>query len=308
MIFGAVALCVLAFGCSDGDEPSGARGEGGDEFKPCAYLDEKEVVEVTGLALIEDREVTSSEVCSFVLDSGPTGVNVQVLRASTPAEFTALEPVGAEVAPVDVAGADQALTWAESESESVQAGLVRVGGSAARLTIVWDKPPADSAAMTSLLASVAGRLPEADFEDVAAPGAVTCERVPLDTLREALKLPELQAAPAGSSTACAFSDAGSGVNLLVDLPEGAAGQEQLNLDGRTTTVDGKDYEWVVEAVPGVGDGALWTLDPLSERSGELLVLFGDQLVRVTSSANDPGEGIKERALVAARVAGEAADG
>ncbi len=176
-----------------------------------------------------------------------------------------------------------------------------------RVTIVG-RTPGDYSALASLMTTVAGSLPE---EGVRRRGSTGCPHMRLDltgrAYRDALSLPDLQAAPAGSSTACAVSDAASGVNLLIDLPAGEAGQEQLNLDGRTSEIDGETYEWVVEAVSGVGDGALWTLDPVSERSGELVALFGDQLVRVTSSANEPGEDLKLRAVAAAMVAAAGAN-
>ena len=150
-----VALVVLAASaCSDGGGSDDEAAGDDDGFEPCAYISAEEVSEVTGLAVIEDQEVSTTSVCSFIVDSGPTGVSLQVNSTPTRVEFDALVPADMETTAVAIDAADEALAW--TSTDTFQEGLVRVGGTTARVTIVWDEPPEDYSALASLMTTVAG--------------------------------------------------------------------------------------------------------------------------------------------------------
>ncbi len=297
----AVMVALLVGACSGDDEPK-VEGRSPEQGAACELLDAEQVSTLTGEQMDLVADLSADSQCAYQAGDGPVGVTVTLMDAATPAQFAALvttdSQAGVPSAPVD--GADEALVW--RESPQILAGIARVGGSAVKITWVQPAPTDDDAGMVALLSAAVKGLPGSDFTEAAAAGQGTCDRVPIEALREALSLPELQASPAGVATACALAD-GSGVNLTVELPEGAASADQVTASGRVTTVEGKDYEWVPEPISGLGEAAIWTLDPVSERTGELVAVFGEQLVRVSSSANDPGDEIEERAITTARVVG-----
>jgi hypothetical protein len=300
-------LCVPACSGNDDTADGAEPDEPTTELGPaCALLDADQVAEATGEEVELVAGLSSGPQCVLQVGEGPAGVTVALVETPSRAQFDAL--VTADAAPTvpnegeGVVGADQSLIW--SEGFQLKVGLARVGGSAVRISWVQSVPDQDEAPMVRMLGAAVGKLPDADFEDGVAPGQATCDRVPLDQVRAALELPNLEAAPVGAAAACGLSD-GSGVNLIVELPEGEATPEQATSSGRVTTIDGEDYEWTPEAVSGLGSAAVWTEDPVSERSGELVAVFDGRLVRISSSANDPGPEIKERAIAAARVVGGA---
>lgn len=300
-IAATVTVALLLGACSDKEEPA-AEDNSPEQGAACQLLDSEKISTATGEQVELVADLSADSQCAYQAGGGPVGVTVTLMDAATPAQFAALVTTDsqAEVPSAPVEGADEALIW--RESPQIQAGVARVGGSAVKVTWVQSSPTDDDAAMIAMLGAAAKGLPGGEFTDSAAPGQETCDRVPVESLREALALPELTASPAGVATACALAD-GSGVNLTVELPEGEATPEQVTASGRTTTIDGKDYEWVPEPISGLGGAAIWTLDPVSGRTGELVAVFDGQLVRVSSSANDPGDEIKERAITTARVVG-----
>ena len=302
----ALIAAVLAVSCSSGDESAKDDDRRPTTGAACALLDAAQIEAATGEKVELDAELSEGDQCVFTVGDGPAGVTVALLEAPTTAQFDALVTTDAQTqVPADgagVEGADASLVW--TEAIQLEVGLARKGGAAVKVTWVQSVPDPDAGPMIEMLTAAVGELPEEPFQDEVAAGQATCDALPVEELRSALELPELDASPIGVATACVLAD-GSGINLSVELPEGAAGPEQLDVDGRVSTVDGKDIEWVIEPVSELGTAAVWTLDPTSERSGELLVLFGDQLVRVSSSANEPGPEIKERAITTARLVGEA---
>lgn len=166
--------------------------------------------------------------------------------------------------------------------------------------------------LSELAAAAADRLLPAPFEaraggggeveeDPAAQAMEVCAAVSADQLAIDLEEPPEGASlmPIGER-GCTFA-AASGVNITVEVLGTDASEEALQV-GRESTVDGETITWVPEPVDGLGGTAVWLADPVSGTAGDLFVLQGSTLVRVSSSGPSP-EGLRERAITAFELVG-----
>lgn len=271
------------------------------EHGACSLLTIDDVSHLYGTDLSVDTETSSDIQCSLLDGEGPQGATVLIGSVTTRQEFLALVTSGATAfVPNDdngVEGADESLVW--SDSPNIAAGAARVGGAIVTVRVLTVTPHEDLQMPADLLELIVPKLPSKPFSDSGEGGEALCSTIPVDDIRRAVASDTLEPTP--MSDGCAFTD-GTGINIIVTSQMGAT-PEQLDVQPTVTNVDGKDFEWMIEEVPDLGHGARWMLNPIDERSGELTALFGEKLVRVTSSANEPGPELKDRAIAVAEVVG-----
>ena len=132
-------------------------------------------------------------------------------------------------------------------------------------------------------------------------GEAICAALSVDAMSADMQVStEGAALTAMGERGCTFSNA-DGVNVTVELVADGADESVLEV-GREMTIEGETLVWEPEPVEGLGDGAVWMVDPTSGTTGELNALFDRAFVRVSSSGPE-AEGLKERAVAAARLAG-----
>lgn len=267
----------------------------------CSILPVDEASEIFGAELTVDADSSAGSQCALVAGDGPQGVTVTTGTVSTDEEFLALVSSGADAVVPNggdgIDGADASLVW--EDSPNIAAGAARVGGAIATVRILSEAPHEDLEKAVALLSLIIPNLAEEPFSATGDGGELLCSSIPIERVRTALDLESLEATPLKDG--CVFSDDG-GVNLIVTT-QGGATSDQLEMPPAVTNIDGVDHEWIVETVPDLGDGAVWTLNPVDERSGELITLFGEKLVRISSSASEPGPELKDRAVAVARIVG-----
>lgn len=307
-MLGTLTLTALVFAsaCTSSDHKSEGRTEPTQNTRQedaCRLLTAERVSKIFGRKLHVVSAKSTEQQCVFENADGPQGVVLMESRVGTPAEFEAL--VTADMSPVvpndgqGVKGFDQILVW--TETPNLSAGVARTGGAAVTVRILTELAEDNLPTVVGVLSELAGRLPKASFATTEDTGLGICTLVDPGDVASAVGADEISASAVADG--CSFSDK-KGMTLIVTR-QGGATVEQLDVPPIVTSVDGKERVWTVDKVDGVGDAARWTEDPVSQVAGQLTVLFGDRLVRVQSSANEPGSELKERAVALAQLVGGA---
>lgn len=299
-------LPIWITSCNSSNERSGGVGarsnnHAGADLGACDVLSVNEINKALEMNVTENPSSQAPNGCVFADEKEPDQVTVSLgLVADVTQEGAWLDGPSGSVGrtAVKVAGADAAWVWNDTPNDRL--GVARVGSGTMKIRVTTQKPSSDLRALELLLTEGVDRIPRSDTQLHSEPtfDQDVCDLVSLKAVRSATKNSNLkaQATPAG----CAFMDS-SGAVLTLDVQTGGT-QEQLEAPPAVSTVDGIKKEWPVELVDGVGDGARWTLDPFGQQSGELLVLSGNELVRVSSSSTtDGGAQVRDRALALAKV-------
>lgn len=167
------------------------------------------------------------------------------------------------------------------------------------------------ARLVSLARASIERLPELPFGEepgeendegerrTVVPGADVCESIDAEVLDKVVGAePGTGTLTPLAETGCTYSG-GDGVTLMIEAMPGEATTESLEGFGREMVEDGETYTWTPEPVEDLGDGAVWLADPRDDTTGELYVLFGSSLLRITSSVTAGGDEVRAYAETAA---------
>ncbi|MBX3313993.1 MAG: hypothetical protein KF906_06715 [Actinobacteria bacterium] len=339
LILGAVLMLSVA-GCT-GDDRSDADGTTAaksTEAEGCSLLSSGEIAKVLGKSYTSDPDASSKAGCLLRSEDGTGFVSYSTSDVADEFSFEGLVE-GDDAIEVDGVG-DQALLW--FDGDPLVATLVTRRGGAAVTVRLSGVGPTSASATTSTqvdgatattgtsttttgvegvddalrselrkrivaLANVAVvRLDDRPFSAEAvdtAAAAAACGAADTDVVAKVLEVPASSVTIRTLGASSCEVGTEEGTNAIIELVSGAGTKADLAGLGRSSEVDGTTYAWEPKPVEGVGDAAVWLLDPVSKATGELYALWGNGVVHISMTAPTPDVDLRGYAVALALAVG-----
>lgn len=303
-----VVLAPLALGCSDRspeavpglDEPVAAE-------DTCEALPSESVSSLFAVDVVLDEERSGPSSCAYLSKDGAHEVVVRLEEIPSAAamdvavsELASL--TGGDPEEVDPGEADEVIVIGADDA-ATSAMLVRKGGFAAQMELTGFSDEVIAEGRPLVVDWLLGGFPELPFDDDPVELSIDCESLDVDAMADAVgSEPDgISVNPSVGTDGCDVTG-GSGPVVRIHAPVTVAGPESLIALGRVRTVDGVEFRSDPEAVEGRGDAAVWVLEPQTGASGDLYVVSGERMLRVTvSGGNSSSDELKATAVSVAGV-------
>lgn len=309
---------VVAGGCARNADDAEARPIAKSGAPVCSMLDATDLSTSFGEEFEQQKDLSDHSVCRFASMDGEISVSVGLRAVPSRASMAALVADTASVMNGEAATSlgdeiegDEVL-WTPGEDHGLHALVVRKGGQSLSIEMTGETVARSKEAIVELAGELAARMPSGPFDPGEAEAA-NCDSMDVQGVAAAVEAPveSVVVEPAVGMEGCQVLVEGGDLSVIVHptTPAEAMVASDLESLGRRLEVNGEEFVSPAEPVAELSDPAVWVTEPGGQANGDLYVLGGGVLRRITvASPSMPAAEMRRVAIAVAGLASPTAEG